>query len=104
MELCELRAVNAFTFFDRGVPIPAILRHLRRRVSTNECVETTVRDACDLGYLVTVVEDCCTTVTSVLHDASLKALRDRYCRVIKAGEAMADIEGHVLRDGKEVLV
>ena len=51
-------------------------------VYTNECVETTVRDACDLGYLVTVVEDCCATVTPELHHASLATLRDRYARIV----------------------
>ena len=61
-------------------------------VYTNECVETTVRDACDLGYLVTVVEDCCATVTPELHDASLKTLRDRYARIISIDEALADVE------------
>ncbi|QDV12009.1 Isochorismatase family protein YecD [Rosistilla oblonga] len=55
-------------------------------VYTNECVETTVRDACDLGYLVTVVEDCCATVTPELHDASLATLRDRYARILKYAE------------------
>lgn len=60
-------------------------------VYTNECVETTVRDACDLGYLVTVVEDCCTTVTPELHEASLATLRDRYARVIKTTEALAAV-------------
>ncbi|MCO8121590.1 cysteine hydrolase [Stieleria sp. TO1_6] len=52
-------------------------------VYTNECVETTVRDACDLGYLVTVIEDCCATVTPELHEASLSTLRDRYARILK---------------------
>lgn len=61
-------------------------------VYTNECVETTVRDACDLGYLVTVVEDCCATVTPELHEASLKTLRDRYARIISIDEALADVE------------
>ncbi len=56
-------------------------------VYTNECVETTVRDACDLGYLVTVVEDCCATVTPELHEASLATLRDRYARVLSLQEA-----------------
>jgi len=64
-------------------------------VYTNECVETTVRDACDLGYLVTVVEDGCTTVTPDLHNASLKAVRDRYARVIACDEAIKDIEGEL---------
>lgn len=60
-------------------------------VYTNECVETTVRDACDLGYLVTLVEDCCTTVTPQLHEASLITLRDRYARVITMKNALADL-------------
>jgi nicotinamidase-related amidase len=61
-------------------------------VYTNECVETTVRDACDLGYLVTVVEDCCATVTPELHTASLSTLRDRYARIIKLEEAVRTID------------
>lgn len=61
-------------------------------VYTNECVETTVRDACDLGYLVTVVEDCCATVTPELHEASLATLRDRYARIIQLDEAVRTID------------
>lgn len=64
-------------------------------VYTNECVETTVRDACDLGYLVTMIDDCCATVTPELHEASLRNLRDRYARVITADEAMTSIEREV---------
>lgn len=60
-------------------------------VYTNECVETTVRDACDLGYLVTVVEDCCATVTPELHEASLATLRDRYARIITTEEAIVTL-------------
>ena len=60
-------------------------------VYTNECVETTVRDACDLGYLVSVVEDCCATVTPALHDASLATLRDRYARILTMEEAAAEV-------------
>jgi len=66
-------------------------------VYTNECVETTVRDACDLGYLVTVVEDACTTVTKELHQASLATLRDRYARVITTDEAIKEIDESVDR-------
>lgn len=61
-------------------------------VYTNECVETTVRAACDLGYLVTMVDDCCATQTPELHDASIKTLRNRYARIVTAEEAMEDIE------------
>ncbi len=61
-------------------------------VYTNECVETTVRDACDLGYLVTLVEDCCATVTPELHEASLATLRDRYARVTTLRDTIRTVE------------
>lgn len=55
-------------------------------VYTNECVETTIRDACDLGYLVTLVEDACTTVTPELHQSSINSLKDRYASVLETSE------------------
>lgn len=55
-------------------------------VYTNECVETTIRDACDLGYLVTLVEDACTTVTPELHQGSINSLKDRYASVLSTNE------------------
>lgn len=68
-------------------------------VYTNECVETTVRDACDLGYLVTVVEDCCATVTPELHTASLATLRDRYARILTFEEASQAISDLAIQKG-----
>ena len=61
-------------------------------VYTNECVETTVRDACDLGYLVTVVEECCATVTPELHEASLATLRDRYARIMTLADSIQTLD------------
>ncbi len=61
-------------------------------VYTNECVETTARDACDLGYFVTVVDDACATVTPALHTASLTCLRDRYARICHVEEALHDLD------------
>jgi nicotinamidase-related amidase len=61
-------------------------------VYTNECVETTVRDACDLGYLVTVVHDCCTTVTPELQQASITVVRDRYARIMSTQETITEME------------
>ena len=51
-------------------------------VYSNECVETTIRDACDLGYLVSMVEDACTTVTPELHQATITNLSYRYAEVV----------------------
>ena len=61
-------------------------------VYTNECVETTARDACDLGYFVTVVDDACATVTKKLHQASLATLKDRYARISHVKEVLKELE------------
>lgn len=66
-------------------------------VYTNECVETTARDACDLGYFVTIIDDACATVTPQLHEASLATLRDRYARIGHTAPAVAEIETTFLR-------
>ncbi|AGA35380.1 Isochorismatase hydrolase [Thioalkalivibrio nitratireducens DSM 14787] len=60
-------------------------------VYTNECVSTAVRDACDLGFYVTLIEDGCTTVTPELQQATITTIRDRYARVMSAAEAIAEI-------------
>ena len=46
---------------------------------TDQCVESAVRDACDLGYLVTLVTDACTTTSAQRHEQSLIGIRG-YCR------------------------
>ena len=61
-------------------------------VYSNECVETTIRDACDLGYLVSMIEDACTTVTPELHKATITTLRDRYSRVRTTEEAISEVQ------------
>ena len=48
-------------------------------VVTDQCVESAVRDACDLGYLVTLVPDACATYSAERHEASVRAIRG-YCR------------------------
>ena len=44
-------------------------------------IEPAVRDACDLGYLVTVPTDACVTLTAERHESSLRNNRG-YCRQI----------------------
>ena len=48
-------------------------------IVTDQCVESAIRDACDLGYLVTQVTDACTTYTQERHEFSLRAIKG-YCR------------------------
>jgi nicotinamidase-related amidase len=61
-------------------------------VYTNECVETTIRDACDLGYLVTMVNDGCTTVTPELHQSTINSIKDRYASVLDVVEIIERFE------------
>ncbi len=47
---------------------------------TDQCVESAVRDACDLGYLVTLVTDACATYTPEQQEYALKAWKmQRWC-------------------------
>jgi len=46
---------------------------------TDQCISSAVRDACDLGYLVTLVTDACATRTQKRHETSLSHIRG-YCR------------------------
>jgi len=46
---------------------------------TDQCVDSAVRDACDLGYLVTVPTDACATLSTERHEWSLRNNRG-YCR------------------------
>jgi ureidoacrylate peracid hydrolase len=57
---------------------------------TDQCVDSTVRDACDLGYLVTVPTDACVTLTAERHDWSLRNNRG-YCRQITTAALLEEI-------------
>lgn len=59
-------------------------------VSTDQCVETTVRDAADRGFMVTLVEDCCAAEEHPRHDAAIDAVGDHYCRVRSTDEVIAE--------------
>jgi ureidoacrylate peracid hydrolase len=57
---------------------------------TDQCVDSAVRDACDLGYLVTVATDACATLSPERHDWSLKNNRG-YCRQVTTAALTAEI-------------
>jgi ureidoacrylate peracid hydrolase len=57
---------------------------------TDQCVDSAVRDACDLGYLVTVPTDACVTLTAERHDSSLRNNRG-YCRQITTRTLLGEI-------------
>ncbi len=57
---------------------------------TDQCVESAVRDACDLNYLVTLVPDACATYSQERHDHSLKTIAG-YCRQVNTDKLLAEI-------------
>lgn len=61
-------------------------------VYSNECVSTAIRDACDLGFHVTLISDGCATVTPELQKATITTMKDRYARVLTTTEAIAEID------------
>jgi ureidoacrylate peracid hydrolase len=59
-------------------------------ILTDQCVESAVRDACDMGYLVTLIEDACATSSQARHDATLRAIKG-YCRRRTTDQVLAEI-------------
>lgn len=57
---------------------------------TDQCVESAIRDACDLGYLVTQVSDACLTYSQERHDNSLRTIKG-YCRQVTSSELIAEL-------------
>ncbi len=57
-------------------------------IVTDQCVETAVRDGCDRGFLMTVIEDACATHSQDRHDFSLRGIKG-YCR-IRTTDAIID--------------
>jgi ureidoacrylate peracid hydrolase len=58
---------------------------------TDQCVDSAVRDACDLGYLVTVPTDAVVTQSAERHEWSLKNNRG-YCRQVTTAALLEEIE------------
>jgi ureidoacrylate peracid hydrolase len=76
--------------------IDYVLRNLEARYLiiagclTDQCVDSAVRDACDLGYLVTVPVDATLTLSAERHEWSLKNNRG-YCRQRSSRELLDEI-------------
>jgi ureidoacrylate peracid hydrolase len=57
---------------------------------TDQCIDSAVRDACDLGYLVTVPTDACATLSAERHESSLRNNRG-YCRQLTTEKLLDEI-------------
>jgi ureidoacrylate peracid hydrolase len=58
---------------------------------TDQCISSAVRDACDLGYLVTLITDACATFSQERHETSLSHIKG-YCRQRITDEFLAELE------------
>lgn len=60
-------------------------------VLTDQCVDSTIRDACDYGYLVTLVSDACATHTEQRHQNSL-INNQGYCRQLTTDDLISELD------------
>jgi ureidoacrylate peracid hydrolase len=76
--------------------IDYVLRNLGVRsliiagILTDQCIDSAARDACDLGYLVTIATDACATHSRERHEWSLRNNRG-YARQRTTAELVAEI-------------
>lgn len=57
---------------------------------TDQCVESAVRDGCDEGFLMTLVDDACATFSQERHDNTLRAIKG-YCRQRTTDAVVAEL-------------
>ncbi|SFC71943.1 isochorismatase family cysteine hydrolase [Tropicimonas isoalkanivorans] len=80
--------------------IDYVLRNLGIRqlvicgMETDDCVESAIRDAADLGYLVTQVTDACATYSAERHEAALAAIAG-HCRQVTTDALLAEMDAAV---------
>jgi ureidoacrylate peracid hydrolase len=76
--------------------IDYVLRNLGVRsliiagVLTDQCIDSAVRDGCDLGYLVTVPTDACAALSAERHEWALRNNRG-YCRQMTTDALIREI-------------
>lgn len=100
--LVEKRRVSAFVETDlaRHLPAPGAAPLIVAGFMTHNCVSSTVREASDRGFAVTVVADACATrdlpapdggvvAATELHRSSLVALSDRCARIVTLADLLA---------------
>jgi nicotinamidase-related amidase len=85
---------SAFT----STPIEIVLRTygvdtlLFTGVSTNMCVEHTMRDAASYGFYCFLVEDACGADSPAMHEAAVTVVQRLYGAVVSTDEAIAQME------------
>lgn len=64
-------------------------------VLTRGCVESTIRDAADLGYRVLLVEDACGDLTAQRHEDALRGLRGSFAEVVRTEDVIRELSAPV---------
>lgn len=65
---------------------------------TDECVESAVRTAADLGYLVTVVHDACASTTAAKHAKGLNGVKG-FARILSTQDVLQEIMEGIMPPG-----
>jgi ureidoacrylate peracid hydrolase len=92
-----------------GTDLETVLRARERRsvlvtgVSTNVCVESTVRDACMRDYYVVLVDDCCGALTVAEHQGALQNVRSYFGRVLDSNTIIAQWRSSIPPQGPRYL-
>ncbi len=58
---------------------------------TDQCISSTVRDACDLGYRVTLITDACATYSHERHETAIDHIKG-YCRQCTTEKILAELD------------
>lgn len=60
---------------------------------TNQCVESAVRDAADMGFFVTLVEDACAALSSNDQEKGLEGMKG-FCRILKTEDVIQELSSN----------
>jgi nicotinamidase-related amidase len=61
-------------------------------IVTDQCVETAIRDGCDRGFMMTLIDDACATFAEQRHKEALVGFKG-YCRVRTTDQIVAELKG-----------
>jgi ureidoacrylate peracid hydrolase len=67
---------------------------------TDQCVESAVRDAADLGFFVTVVDDACAANSAACHEKGMHGMKG-FCRRLTTDQVLHEISGYDEVNGEE---
>ena len=59
-------------------------------IVTHQCVENTVRQGADIGYLISVIDDACATDSAEIHAAALAGMSG-YARILSTDAILAEL-------------